>query len=190
MRTKGALFNVYDLVDEELIGEEKTLSEACQIIGASNPSYIQQMLTKTGRDEYVYKKTYKVKLVQQAIATREITKADKDVMVDFYLRGAPLQVMADGFHIGVAKVRKILSERGVHLRDMKESHLLATQSKHNEMKKIIDEFNALKVHEERITDLGKVKALRNAGWSRKKIAGEFSAEVEEVDKCLKKLKMK
>ena len=44
--------------------------------------------------------------------------------------------------------------------------------------------------EREITDLGKLKALNNAGWSIEKIADEFGVTIEEVNRCLEMLNSK
>ena len=41
-----------------------------------------------------------------------------------------------------------------------------------------------------IKDLGKLKALNNAGWSIEKIADEFGVTIKEVERCLEMLNSK
>ena len=44
--------------------------------------------------------------------------------------------------------------------------------------------------EREITDLGKLKALNNAGWCIENIADEFGVTIEEVERCLEMLNSK
>ena len=188
MNSKHTYFNVYDLFDEELIAEEITISEVCELIRASNASYIQTKVAK-GDGEFIYKKQYKIVVAKTFEPEQvELTEADKDAIVGFYQRGAPLQVLAEGYHVGALKIKAILQERGIKLRDRVESHKLSIKNKHKEIQSVIDELNRKK-NATHINDLGKVKALMEAGWSIEKIAGEFSTDSGEVRRCLEILKM-
>ena len=44
--------------------------------------------------------------------------------------------------------------------------------------------------EREITDLGKLKALNNAGWCIENIADEFGVTIKEVERCLEMLNSK
>lgn len=88
-------------------------------------------------------------------------------------------------HVG-GTIRKALKAHGVAIRNNHETYRMRAEKRAKakaeaELKK--------KPEDLQIRDLGKVRALYNAGWSIHEIALEFISEDSEVQKCLEVLKM-
>ena len=92
----------------------------------------------------------------------DLTQTDNVRMHELHKSGYTMQEIADAYEI---------SKTNVHLR-------ISSVRKKEELK----EKAKGKIYE--FVDMGKIFALRRAGWSNKKIAEEFRKTVEEIEQII------
>lgn len=116
-------------------------------------------------------------------STKKVEFSD-DVMeklIAEYEAGELISVLAKRYGHAPGTIRKNLKACGVEVRNKHETYRFRVEKGIQEPKP--------EPEEEHIRDLGKLKALREAGWSIGNIALEFHSDGVEVKKCLEVLKM-
>lgn len=107
-----------------------------------------------------------------------------------YINGTSLEQLATEYNCNTHSLKKAFKECGWSVRDYRQAQELRKLKNENTHEKTVKGDYYSHYFDRKIADLGKVKALRNAGWSKEEIAEEFLSNVEEVDRCLKTLGMK
>lgn len=118
---------------------------------------------------------------------------EKDIQIahEKYMAGDSLEKLSTEYGVNSHKLKKEFLKRGWKTRDYWQAQELRRK---NREELASENAKPLSMYEHtfdrKITDLGKVKALRNAGWTKKQIAEEFISNVDEVERCLNVLGMK
>lgn len=182
MANKKKLYNVVD-ENGNVIHHGVLIEKIADIYGLS-VNYLRKCASNRRRFLNKYM------IIQEGTVMKERVNPDD---IDYeeihkkYLNGESLEKIATEVGITSRTLKTRFHRRGWKTRTRAESvKMLVEKGVIHEREPSQDGY----MFHRTITDLGKVRALRNAGWSKRQIAEEFVSNEEEVKRCLDILKMK
>lgn len=120
-----------------------------------------------------------------------LTEKDIQIAHGKYMAGDSLEKLSTEYGVNSHKLKKAFLEHGWKTRDYWQAQELRRKHRENLFKSSSTPLTMYEhTFDRKITDLGKVRALRNAGWTKQQIAEEFISNINEVERCLKSLGMK
>ena len=164
------------------------IDEVSVIVGY-NPNYIMQKL-RQGRNEF---RTY---TIEQTNASRirynlkQVSEEDAKRMYEKYKSGMSIERVAASERRGQATVRKVFEKYNFPLRNSDETSNLVSNRREKKVLEVSLPREEDPFYDNEIRDLGKVGALRKAGWTILEISKEFVSTEREVRRCLGELNMK
>lgn len=172
----------------ETVAQGIFIDEVSVIVGY-NANYIKQKL-RQGRHEfhnYTVKQTNASRIRNNI---KEVSEEDANRMYEKYKNGMSIERVAASERRGQATVRKVFEKYNFPLRNSDETSTLVSNKREKKVLEVPLSREEDPFYANEIKDLGKVGALRKAGWTILEIAKEFVSTEREVRRCLGELNMK
>ena len=181
----------YKITDKNgnVVNDNATAAETAQIIGMSKV-YLGACLKK-GRNEFNGYTIEQICYEPGRKGVSVISEKEALRMYKMYQCGYSIALIAASERKAQITIKRAFDKYGLSLRTKKEIQDLKNSVRNKTKAEAIplpreeDPF-----YDREIKDLGKVSALRKAGWTINEIAKEFISTEKEVKRCLEVLKMK